>query len=67
MPEELSRTCDAALKTQAATEVDLEWKKLPDLMDSLVDFSQKEEVDYFWVRIRVWDPGICQKPIMSQS
>ena len=67
VPEELSRTCDAALETQAATEVDLEGKNLPDLMGSLVGFSQKEEVDYFWLRIRVWDPGICQKPIMRQS
>ena len=60
--EEVSRTYDAALLTQAATEVDFEWKKLPDLMGSLVDFSQKEEVDYFWVRISVFDPGICKKP-----
>ena len=62
VPEELSRTCDAALETQAATEVNLEWKNWTDLMGSLVDFSQKEEVDYFWVRIRVFDPEIRKKP-----
>ena len=60
VPEELSRTCDAALETQAATEVDLEWKNSPDLMDSQVVFPQKEEVDFFWVRLRVWDPGIAK-------
>ena len=62
VPEELSRTCAAALGIQPATEVNLEWKNWTDLMGSLVDFSQKEEVDYFWVRIRVFDPGICKKP-----
>ena len=55
---ELSRTCDAALGTQASTEVDLKWKHSPDFMDSQVVFPRKEEVDFLWVRLRVWDPGI---------
>ena len=53
MPVELSKTCDAALGTQASTEVDIEWKNSPDLMDSQVVFPQKKEVDFFMVRLRV--------------
>ena len=55
----MSKTCNAALGTQVSTEVDLEWKNSPDLMDSQGVFPQKEVVDFFWVRLRVWDPGIA--------
>ena len=31
----------------------------PDYKTSQVVFPQKEEKDVFWVRLRVWDPGIA--------
>ena len=62
MPVDLSRTCKAALGTQASTEVmvkvDLEWMDSPDYKTSQVVFPQKEDKDVFGVRQRVWDPGI---------
>ena len=63
LPVDLSRTCKAALGTQASTEVmvkvDLEWMDSPDYKTSQVIFPQKEDV--FWVRL-VWDPGIAKTP-----
>merc|ERR1712148_153173 len=47
LPVDLSRTCKAALGTQASTEVmvkvDLEWMDSPDYKTSQVIFPQKEE------------------------
>ena len=64
MPVDLSRTCKAPLGTQASAEmivkVDLEWMDSPDYKTSQVIFPQKEDVDFFWVRLRVWDPGIAK-------
>ena len=49
MPVDLSRTCKAALGTQASAEVivkvDLEWMDSPDYKTSQVVFPQKEEED----------------------
>ena len=63
MPVDLSRTCKAALGTQASAEVmvkvDLEWMDSPDYKTSQVIFPQKEEKDVFWVRYHIWDPGIA--------
>ena len=62
MPVDLSRTCKSALGPQASTEVkvDLEWMDSPDYKTSQVVFPQEEEEDFFWVRLRVWDPGIAK-------
>ena len=65
LPVDLSRTCKAALGTQASTEVmvkvDLEWMDSSDHNTSQVIFLQKKKEDVFWVRL-VWDPGIAKPP-----
>jgi hypothetical protein len=66
LPVDLSRTCKAAHGAQASTEVivkvDLEWMDLLDYKTSQVIFPQKEDEDVFWVKLKVWDPGIAKTP-----